>query len=181
MCYNTFRRWCSTGVVQLIRNQQVVSSNLTTSSTSGQGLLVLLLRFSSKGARLCGLPLLCPKNLCGANLFRDGEVSEVRRVAGWEMSKAFWPRPFVFANKRARLCGLPLLCPKKLFCENLFRDGAVSEVRRVAGWEMSKAFWSCSFAFQAKELDFATCPSFARKIFAGQIFFGRGKGCQVCG
>ena len=29
-------RWCSTGVVQLIRNQQVVSSNLTTSSKKGK-------------------------------------------------------------------------------------------------------------------------------------------------
>ncbi len=34
VCYNTICEfcWCSTGVVQLIRNQQVESSNLSTSS-----------------------------------------------------------------------------------------------------------------------------------------------------
>ena len=49
-------RWCSTGAVQLIRNQQVVSSNLTTSSRRNRDLLgsffALWVIFRTHGPRL---------------------------------------------------------------------------------------------------------------------------------
>ena len=52
MCYNIGCKfcWCSTGVVQLIRNQQVESSNLSTSSkTRGDGLAPSPLVFALAG------------------------------------------------------------------------------------------------------------------------------------